>query len=176
MSEHPQHPQHPQLSQITREELLEGNIAGSHIVSEKPMIGYKQVQCHLHTIDPQSFIKKNSIFLNKCVAKVRVPIGATIVRSFVDYDNTKDNDCIVGTQLRTDNYEIETIVPIIANVDKRIEYDGTVVKIGAANSWFNPTFMYEQGKKYHEKLDQNVYNDCTHGLHFFFNKNNALYF
>lgn len=153
---------------ITRDSLLRGDAYGIHVLGES-IDGYKKVNCVIEykkAVKYEDFSVQTEVLPEKCVAKVKIPQGATVVRP---YTEDIDGDKSISNKLRTDTYEVLDFYSI--------DYQPNVIekKIIGASSMHSPAhYPYEKDKRYTEKLDQNVNKQCTTGLHFFLTKNEAF--
>jgi hypothetical protein len=156
---------------ITYEELMSERHTGIHVLKENPMIAYKKVNCS--TIFSNGLLNMFSRVTgigyetnDKCIATVRLPVGATIVRPYTydSYYRTRE----ICSKMRTDTYEVLAIEPLYlegTNILSR-----TVLK---ASSIHDRSFGYEINKTYKVNLNKSDNIDCGPGLHFFRNKTEA---
>jgi hypothetical protein len=153
---------------IARNTILRGETFGTHVLDE-PIDGYKKVECvveykKIFTEKNEPTIRTEQVFEN-CIAKLKIPKGATIIRSYSD-DNY-NNVIVTSNKLRANTYEILDIEPTY--------YHSNVIekKVIEASSLYKSSYKYEKGKTYVEDLDPNEKKQCTTGLHFFLNRNEA---
>jgi hypothetical protein len=146
---------------LKRDELLRGNISGTHVV-EKPIIGYKKIGCRLRPRFRISQIFNGTTQVARCIAKVEIPVGATIIRPYSEA--FYGVPISISDKLRTTCYKILEINPMPGD-DKKTIYD--------AWSTYRPAFTYEKNVTYTETLNPMESIECTEGLHFFLDKGSA---
>jgi hypothetical protein len=158
---------------IDRDKMLQGDSDGIHIL-EKPLNGYKIVNCKveyssLFTISNWlPFLNFNETKIEKCVAKLKIPTGTTILRPYI-FNNTPASHIFnyeISDKLRTSTYTITDIVPT-SLCDKTIPR-----KVVDATSYDNS--RYEKDKTYGNNLEINKKDGVFKGgLYFFLNRKNA---
>lgn len=148
---------------ITRSELLDGKNYGTHIL-DASIIGFNKVNCTTRNrsswLDMFRFSDREQ---KKCIATVKVPIGATVIRSIT---HEKNRGYIINNSLRTDVYEILEIEPPRGEIESE--------KVVNATSEYDNTIEYEKGGIYHATLDKRE-NVCADGLYFFLDRESAEY-
>jgi hypothetical protein len=151
---------------LTRDELFRGYMSGTHVVQE-PIIGYKKIACRFRpTIISALRISNNTDEVEHCIAKVEIPIGATIIRPY--NQNLYSNYMTTSDKLRTNRYKMLEINQMPGDYFKKKIYD--------AWSIHRPAFKYETNAMYEETLDPSESVVCTNGLHFFLNNRSAEYY
>lgn len=153
---------------LTREEILKGKAYGFYVVEDEPIIGYKKICCRVtdSPIMPNELIKCKE---EHYIAKVEIPVGATIIRgTYPGYLLFYASD-----KLRTNTYKILEITP---GVDAKQRYKSGNEMIKDAYSMYNPSFKYKVGETYKVTLDKRYDKVCTRGLHFFLDRVSAEIF
>ena len=112
--------------------------------------GYKRIHCDWYASDGLT-----KFLDEKKIARVEIPAYATIVRP------EEHEFYAVDPKLRTNEYsmlEIEGLRPF---------------GFSQCHSWFEPSYAYKVGETYRTRVDTDVKNPSSHGLHFYLNRKDA---
>jgi hypothetical protein len=91
------------IKNLTREELLDGKIAGVHILSE-PIVGFNKIEC-------TCLINKDMEDVG-ITTELEIPAGSTVVRPFIEYlkkpSNELRSDSVIVKSIDTDSMALCT--------------------------------------------------------------------
>jgi hypothetical protein len=122
------------MANLTREELI-AQRGGKYVVQNEPYTGYKALNCYLYGLANRT----------KAVAKVSVPIGATIIRESMD--------------MRTNHYTIQELYD--ADTSEPLD-----IGFRCYGPWYTQ-LEYEKGGQYYEpQLNTDYRKSCEKGLYF----------
>lgn len=150
-------------------DFVKGYTYGTHTLKNKPLVGFKKVYCTtknnpiLISANENASIKDEEI-REQCIAKVEVPVGATVIRPFIkdDYGTIHPSN-----KVRTNKYKVLEITPL-----QKVSPSGQRVVVDASSIHDN-LFKYREGLTYTVKMDERENVQCTNGLHFFLDRQHA---
>ena len=165
-------------TKITREEFNSGKVTGIHTV-EEPIKGFKRVDCAC------SFFFNKKTKTVEAIAELEMPTASTIVRSYrtlID-DNGSSHD-YVNDKVRTDRAIVKNIEPRDKDFVKKIKtadmnfiFNRMFNSIDDCDcySMYNRKFKYKKGQEVtpKHKFNDDTTVECTSGIHFFKDKDEA---
>ena len=161
---------------LNEQELINGKHYGAYHV-QNPITGYKKIICKQKTMGFSDLFLKYVQKIDEkpefdAIAQLEIPKNAIIIRPLVGrYDLGPDTDyTYISTKLRTDRVLIKKIEAVYS--DDALRYD---MKKCECYSDHNNKYKYHVGKEQKPKkdFDNNVFKECTSGIHFYLEKARA---
>lgn len=157
-----------QDTMLDEDAFLHSREAGKYVV-KKPLTGYKRIRCKCLLSNGSEYLDKNAeleipTYLDK-IAELEIPTDATIIRPVDMTLSMTFSDIIPSSRLRTNR-------AILKSIDFKNDNN---MNYCVCYSLYDEKYKYKVGQEHEPEnpLDDDIYKECTSGIHFFLEKEKA---
>ena len=167
----------PDHRNLTEQQLRDGKIYGAHKV-QTPIIGYKKIKCqstNARLFSWLPFMLRPNIKELYAIAELEIPQDATIIRPSVICD-----DFLAFTSSVEVSNKLRTNTAIVKKIER---HPSPMLFVNALNnlsdcecySIHDNQYKYQIGQEQKpiQNFDDSINSECTSGIHFFLEKEDA---